>query len=153
MPTLTEPVTEFDLSLFNKKPSVIMKIALDDLEACEKDPRYQIVMDTCHEAYEDKCCVCMAGAVLAKSLGADIKFNAAIYFAHRFENPSPLYGYLRAIDSFRQGYLAVGLMQLNVDIRDSKIPAMIYVPPYQTQPAAFKVGILRVISTLQQHDL
>lgn len=65
------------------KPSELLRLALADLRKAEKDPRYAIDMDTWHDPFYDVeakvhtdeptavCQVCLAGAVMAFSLGAD----------------------------------------------------------------------------------
>jgi len=47
----------------------LIKVAHDDLVACERDPRYVINMSRWHEPRADgKCLVCLAGAVMAKTM-------------------------------------------------------------------------------------
>ena len=77
------------------RPSELLKLAMTDLELVEKDKRYVIDMNTWHSPYNDKCAVCMAGAVMAKELELPVhidshpvhfqydlmrKFNAINYF-------------------------------------------------------------------------
>jgi hypothetical protein len=50
------------------KPSELLEVALRDLEACRNDPRYTIDLEKCHEPIDGQCNVCLAGAVIAKSL-------------------------------------------------------------------------------------
>jgi hypothetical protein len=52
------------------KPSDLLQLALDDLELCEKDRNYTIDMSEWHTPSQDeseKCAVCIAGAVIAKT--------------------------------------------------------------------------------------
>lgn len=46
----------------------LLHLALDDLEKCEADPRYEIDMGEWHSATSKVCLVCLAGSVMAKSL-------------------------------------------------------------------------------------
>ena len=55
-----------------KKLSTAMRMALNDLRKVEKDPRYEVNMAVWHQPYcSEKGSVCLAGAVMAKSCGAD----------------------------------------------------------------------------------
>lgn len=53
-----------------KKLSDLIEVALADLDACESDERYEINMHVWHDVKGDKCSVCLAGAVMAKTLGS-----------------------------------------------------------------------------------
>ena len=56
-------------------PSELLRCALTDLMRCNNDPDYQVTMNGWHIPFihgEDKCGVCLAGAVMAQSLGANI---------------------------------------------------------------------------------
>lgn len=53
------------------KPSKLLMMALADLEKVEADPRYEVDMNTWHEP-NGKCRVCLAGSVMACTLGAPI---------------------------------------------------------------------------------
>lgn len=58
------------------RPSDLILLALSDLEKCENDPRYKICMSCWHiPSYKEEsmeCLVCLAGAVMAKTLNAPI---------------------------------------------------------------------------------
>ncbi len=47
------------------KLSELILVALEDLEACEADPKYKINMDVWYEPKGKRCHVCFAGAVMA----------------------------------------------------------------------------------------
>jgi hypothetical protein len=49
----------------------LLDLALKDLMSCAKSTKYVIDMGTWHEPYRDGCHVCMAGAVMARSLGQE----------------------------------------------------------------------------------
>lgn len=54
------------------KPSEIMRLALADLRSCKSDDTYKINMGTWHTPLlNGRCSVCLAGAVMAKTLKAD----------------------------------------------------------------------------------
>lgn len=99
------------------KPSELIRIALTDLQSCVADPEYYIInMDTWHEPVKNgKCEVCMAGAVMAKTLNID---------RERREFPSSLgskfSSKLCAIDYFRGGYVGLAFMRLLLSFKDGK---------------------------------
>ena len=50
----------------------LLRVAIDDLKKCQASKNYKIEMSEWHEPYGDDCFVCMAGAVMAQTLMADI---------------------------------------------------------------------------------
>lgn len=64
-------------TILPKTPSKLIRLALADLRACEADSWYAVDMYMWHYPSKSKkhpkiCSVCLAGAVMAKSLDADI---------------------------------------------------------------------------------
>lgn len=56
------------------KPSALIRQAVRDLQSCERSSRYWIDMHqwhTPHGDHDDVCYVCLAGSVMAQSLGSD----------------------------------------------------------------------------------
>jgi len=53
------------------KLSDLILVALEDLERAEASSRYKVTMGTWHLPGRDRCGVCLAGSVMAFSLGAD----------------------------------------------------------------------------------
>lgn len=51
-----------------EKPSELLKLAMLDLEKVEADPRYRVDMGEWHKP-NGRCSVCLAGSVMAKTLG------------------------------------------------------------------------------------
>ena len=51
----------------------LLRLALSDLDKCNKDKSYRLCMGNWHipDVLDDVCHVCMAGAVMAKTLNAD----------------------------------------------------------------------------------
>lgn len=69
------------MSILPDKISELIRVALYDLEQCERDDRYRIEMMDWHVpdevGVEDPVCeVCLAGAVMAKRLGISPHFYA-----------------------------------------------------------------------------
>lgn len=91
------------------RASDLLDVALRDLQACEQDPRFHIDMGTWFSPNGDETCgVCLAGAVMAKSLGQG--FSIALLPAS-FRDPA-IERALLAINSFRVGYVTTGLLTL-----------------------------------------
>jgi len=84
----------------------LIRVALDDLKACESDPNYIINMNRWHEIpmYNNKCHACLAGSVMAKSLGADIRISLSPK-----DYNDDIGGKLRALDKARTGNIAEAL--------------------------------------------
>lgn len=63
------------MSKLPNKPSDLLDVALRDLEACEQDDNYEIRMSLWHSSnhnLDKKCFVCLAGAVMAKTMGTPV---------------------------------------------------------------------------------
>ena len=59
-----------------EKLSDLLRLAVRDAQACEADPRYVLYMGEWHRRAGAHCYVCMAGAIMAQTLGADAGANA-----------------------------------------------------------------------------
>ena len=51
----------------------LLKLTVADVKLCKADEKYIINMNTWHIPFKKKCSVCMAGAVMAKTLNANPK--------------------------------------------------------------------------------
>lgn len=100
-------------------PSELIRLALSDLEKCEASESYAINMLDWHLPEFGVCHVCLAGAVMAQSLGAYIGEKP-----HPEDFGSGAHGKLHALDSFRQGLLDQGLAEMgaNVLAEDRDVP-------------------------------
>ena len=104
------------------KPSELIRVALDDLKKCEASPDYEINMSDWHLPSlnsEPICFVCLAGAVMAQSLGADPEEDADPSCFRRSRSK------LDALDAFRKGCVDGGLDVMGIDypsIPDVAIP-------------------------------
>ena len=75
----------------------LLDLAMSDLEKVEKDSRYEVNMNSWHWK-DQKCFVCLAGCVIAKTLNGDINDHLApSSFSKDTESK------LQAIDCFRCG--------------------------------------------------
>lgn len=133
------------------KPSELIRVALADLEAVEKDDRYRVDMRVWHgrsdESKEGPCFVCLAGAVMAKSLGADL-YNYLVPYDFGEEIDYRLI----ALDSFRQGFVEAALVHLSVEPVVGVVPYMTVVP-YEDNPVRFKADMHTMATHLEEHGL
>lgn len=80
------------------KPSELLKLALSDMELVEQDPRYKIDMGFWHMPIKNKCVVCLAGSVMAKTLKIPPKKEKEPYDMLEIREK------LLMIDRLRKGY-------------------------------------------------
>ena len=95
-------------------PSELIRLALADLRACERDDRYRVSMMCWHVPLERVCQVCLAGAVLAQTLG--VEPHEGIGDADLEQYSGRVKGRLRALDRFRLGEISAGLEMLGYDV-------------------------------------
>ena len=124
------------------KPSELIRLAIKDLELCEADPRYVIAMGHWHNPGAAVCYVCLAGSVMANTLGTDHK---------RFMNPA-LFGdrvapQLDALYNFKSGDVKRGAEWLRVETKlKDRRPASYH----SDSPAAFKTAMLAMADEFEQ---
>ena len=126
------------------KPSELIKLAINDLKEVERDPRYRVDMDQWHRVgmpYDDRCHLCLAGAVMAGQLGVDSDEGATPGMFDELKA-------LRALDEFRQGELHNAFGYLSIDIPND-LRYDIEVPDYSNSrynntdgPKQFKEAML-----------
>ena len=100
-------------------PSELIRLALEDLRACERDDRYEVDMWDLHNSREGQrgqmvCHVCLAGAVLAQTLG--VPRDRSICGRDLARYRSSVQDRLRALDHFRLGEISAGLSYLGYDV-------------------------------------
>lgn len=102
--------TDAKVKICGLKPSELIRVALADLDKCDRDPQYEVYMQDWHSPGENGCClVCFAGAVMAKSFGLSPDSE------HHPDDFAPLVGArLEAVDFFRMGAIASGLTRCSV---------------------------------------
>ena len=89
------------------RPSELLQLALDDLRKCEADPRFVIDMRYWLVAKTNTCHVCLAGSVMAQSLGANVEFDCSPGSFDRDTLKK-----LMALNYFRQGCIQLGYESL-----------------------------------------
>lgn len=80
-----------------EKMSALLRVAVADARKLAHDPRYKLDMGLFHAQRENRCHVCMAGAVMACTLKSNPRSPLTPY------NFSGLGGRLDSIDSMRTG--------------------------------------------------
>ena len=128
--------------------SDLINLALDDLEECEKDPNYHINMLLwhCPDERAGYCEVCLAGAVMAKTLDAS---PACAVNPCNF--PYHVMNCLKALESVREGWITEALITLE-QAHDEK-SVEVFVPPYRPNPIGFKDTLRDLALTLREKGL
>jgi len=148
------------LSNLPSRVSDLIRLAIKDLEVCEADPLYEIDLSYWH-MYDQKnkvCLVCLAGALMAKSLGVEYKENR--YPTGEVEPQ------LRLIDAIREyvqypdreswdGVLGIldDDFSFRYDLDDIPSPLLFAGMFYDDDPKAFKSSLLMVASHFDQLDV
>lgn len=160
-PTPVTPVRDTDVHGLANLPSELLLQALEDLEWCEaRADTYLIDMGTWHTPQDDgRCAVCLAGSVMARTLGADKKYmNAPANCASAAVRMK-----LCALDLARDGGLLEYLLHLDRQ-DDARSLADRYkrmlvgnisfvFPDYSQDPDKFKAGIRAMAAELARHGL
>lgn len=131
------------------KPSALIRLALKDLSKVEKDRRYKVNMYSWHvpSKLTKRCSVCLAGSVMAKSLGAIRSTECA---PSNFEETNKL----RAIDYFRTGNISWGASRLGFDIsHPADQDIVVSVTTYEVDPVQFKKDMLKIATTFESIGL
>ncbi len=127
------------------KPSELILLALKDLRAVEKSKKYVVEMGEWHTPdYRDgKCAVCLAGAVMAKTLKVSVHDDMLPYRMGINDDK------LRALDYFREGYVqgAFRYLGITVDWPDKKIAV------YEHDAEAFHADMQQLAADLKAAGL
>ena len=103
-------MNKIETFLETDKLSVILNLALDDLELVDKDSSYIINMRIWHYQYGlEPCTVCLAGSVLAKTFNVD-----RTYTADEDTIDPKILKKLYAINYIREGKLSMALHELDL---------------------------------------
>lgn len=103
------------------KPSELVRFALRDLREAEKSPRYVVEMATWHQPWYEptpeaptRCLICLAGAVMAFSLGAN--FEDDVTPGDFGEDNGTK---LNAINDLRLGYASCALTAFGLEVENT----------------------------------
>lgn len=131
------------------KPSKLLELALKDLRAVEADGRYIVDMCTYHNKRSKggKCHVCLAGAVMAKSLKAKCGESYAPY-----SYEAGVRDQLFTLKCFCDGVISFGLLFTSTPIPPD-LPDFVGVTPYEESPSEFKRDMKKIIKLLKKAGL
>ena len=115
------------------KPSELINVALADLAKVEQSKKYEVDMDTWHDPSAGICYVCLAGAVMAKSLQASPD-KSLLPSMHN----GGLSGKLSALDEFRTGDVSWGFSDMGIDVEEDVLNFDRDINDYEDDPKAFK---------------
>lgn len=120
------------------KRSELLKLALSNLELIEEDPFYEVKMAIWHDRNfeNEKCQVCFAGSVMAKTLDAPFR-EYVCPDTFNYETMAKLYW----LDRVRTGY---------VDCLSPIYPFPTYLHSYKESPEGFKLWVRTVIEQLEK---
>lgn len=127
------------------RPSGMIRLGLADLERAENDSRYVVDMNDWHRPDEGVCLVCMAGAVMAFSLGMDPTVDAS---PSRY-GASTVRAKLCMLNEFREGDVCCGLNWVGME---STLPDR-EVPSYRNDPVGFKSAMSELADQLEHEGL
>lgn len=146
------------------RPSELIRVGLRDLRAVEADPQYRVNMWAWHQMDEQRetCQVCMAGAVLAKTLGR----RPTQDLGTPDELGPDTAAKMHALDLFRTGDLVGGLCTLgteNLDIDDETaeeaheefhdgVEDYVF-PEHGADPEEFHAAMERMADLLESYSL
>ena len=139
-----------------RKPSDLIRVAMDDLTKVERLKGYYVDMTTWHQRYRPGdnllntrglCHVCFAGAVMAQTLGSD----PDKYITPQTFNSDTQYK-LSALDSFRCGQVGMAFEEMGLDPRRGE-DFNRDVPHYHLDRRGFKLAMRRLIRDLAKAKL
>lgn len=127
----------------------LLQLALDDLKKVENDDKYSICMDLWHFPIDGVCEVCLAGAVMAKTLEADTMSQF-----HPSQFGSKLSCKLKALNFLRIGQMGLALTEMGYQENDIKgIDYKLDTPDYIDNPKIFHSFFNGIVLKLKELDL
>lgn len=131
------------MSSLPDKPSELIRVALADLAKVEADPRYVVDMGMWHEPlappFDGKCAVCLAGAVMAGTLGISAERSLR---PEDFDDDTN-----RKLDDLDE--MRLGWVPDRFDFSDHGRP----ITKYADNPARFRADMERFASDLEEAGL
>jgi hypothetical protein len=132
-------------------PSELLTVALADLAAVERDPRYRINMGSWHVPEEDgTCSVCLAGAVMARTLDMNPLKPLGPCDAGVLEES--LENKLQALDELRNGDLREALELLGMDLPEH-LAARHRIPGYEDDPHGFRRELHKLAGLMRSEGI
>lgn len=127
------------------KPSELIELALADLEKVEADrEHYRVDMGAWHEPKYGLCYVCLAGAVMAKTMNfSRIDSVDPVNSVHSPGDENKL----MALNEFRVGMIDHGLHYMGITDKAELLPDRLEHEPYAARPVIFK-GQMRALAKM-----
>lgn len=136
------------------KPSKLIRLALADLEKIERSKRYRVDMGQFHNPIDtkprraveaDRCAVCFAGSVMAKTAGAP---RGRWLFPVDYDPDTHMK--LVALDRFRLGDIIIGLVSMGLAPIEEEERAICH---YDVDPKQFKRDMRKLADDLEELKL
>lgn len=135
----------------NKLPdklSALIRMALADLGKVERSKKYKVDMQVWHQPREGVCAVCLAGAVIAKELGANPdEYVVPLEYSKKISNK------LFALEYARLGQIAYAMNPSVYDKAVKKRGKPPTFPSYRRNKARFKRGLRKLAAWLEGNGL
>lgn len=137
-------------------PSAILRHAMEDLVKVENDPRYAVSMSDWHSLYngddEDQLChVCLAGAVMAKTLEVPLDLGGDSSF-FSLEGTFEDWRKFTMLDFLRSGHIEDALDWVHKELPEG-IPSQMEVTDYTDNPIEFKHEMEKIAIMLEEAGL
>jgi len=130
------------------KPSELILLALGDLKKVERSKKYEVNMSQWHKP-NGACKVCLAGSVIAMTLGADPTDN---YLDGDLGFNRDTVKKIYALNGFRSGDIDYGLNEINKSVKKG-IPKKMEVIPYEKNATQFKNDMRKMAKLLKSKGL
>ena len=132
------------------KPSELIELALKDLASVERSKAYKVDMGTWHSPakYDGPCSVCLAGAVMARTLRMPRDEEHSPWLHGTRKMGSETVRKLIALDYFRSGDVRFALNNCKLT-RPANLPGGVRVTPYSSNRRAFKTDMRRLARRLR----
>lgn len=130
------------LDVLPNKPSELIRLALSDLEKCQKMKSRGINMTTWRSVEKNGVCyVCFAGAVMDRTL--------KLKDTNLLDLPSKIKDKLIALNYFRQGLVYYGLISLGI----FELFKCVKIPTFRGQGIPFKKAMYKLANDLEKEGL
>jgi len=129
------------------KMSELIRVAIVDLEKVENLPeKYKVNMDIWHATLDQDefCSVCLAGSVMAQTLGAKSTDNIRPYYSHLNVKK------LIALNALRAGYVDSASRHMQYDKALNSLRFDRGITDYHTNAEQFKKEMLKLADDLQE---
>lgn len=133
-------------------PSDLIIVAMGDLVAAEMSNKYIIKMGVWHDADDEDisnaCAVCLAGSVMAMSLGAKLKETVSPYNFYKIPGAKDK---LLALNEFRIGSVEFSFDLMGIDGAPDKVLRDREIALYENDPVEFKSDMLKMAAFLARN--